>query len=265
MSRIDVALLLGRPPSEKSVLWDTVRRMSSRGLRVAGFLVHEPPTALPQAERYVLRSLSPAVLRVLCGRLEAARCINAPAATAVVRDKARTARLLEAAGLPVPHTDGVERWEQIVERWTAAPIVVKSRFGSRGEGVFICEGRTLPARPPFPGPYLVQERIVSDGVDRKLYVIGGRVAGVLRSFPAPTPEQKRGAPFDPHRGLVELARGVGRVLGLSAYGVDVLLAPTGPVIVDVNAMPGFKGVEGAAASLADVLSGGGREEVPCGS
>ncbi len=72
----------------------------------------------------------------------------------------------------------------------------------------------------------------------------GGVAGVLRRFPARSLQEKRGTPFEPDSGLAELARSVGRVLGLSVYGVDVLVGTNGPVVIDVNAMPGFKGWKG---------------------
>lgn len=265
MSRVDVALLLGRPPSPTSVLRETARLLLARGLNVASFVLDEPPTALPRAERYVLRSLPPGVLRELDGRLEAIRCVNTPTATGAVRDKARTARLLAAAGVPVPRTDSVDRWEQVLDRWGEGPVVVKSGFGSRGDGVLIPDGRPPPSRPPFHGPYVLQERIAAAGGDHKVYVIGERVAGVRRRFPARTLKEKWGIPFEPDRELAELARAVGRVLGLSVYGVDVLFGAAGPVVVDCNAVPGFKGVEGAATSLAEVLVSSRREAAPCAS
>src|SRR5439155_11492950 len=47
-----------------------------------------------------------------------------------------------------------------------------------------------------------------------------------------------------------LAVQVGEVFGLDLYGVDVLLGPDGPVIVDINDFPSFKQVPDAVARVA---------------
>ncbi|MGR7001931.1 hypothetical protein ACU686_34410 [Yinghuangia aomiensis] len=41
---------------------------------------------------------------------------------------------------------------------------------------------------------------------------------------------------------------------MSVYGVDLLAAPVGPVVVDVNAFPGFQGVTGAPEALAELAA-----------
>jgi glutathione synthase/RimK-type ligase-like ATP-grasp enzyme len=49
----------------------------------------------------------------------------------------------------------------------------------------------------------------------------------------------------------EIALRCGEAMGLSLYGLDVIESPDGPVVVDVNYFPGYKGVPGAAAAIAD--------------
>ena len=51
--------------------------------------------------------------------------------------------------------------------------------------------------------------------------------------------------------LVELARRCGRAFGLTLYGLDLIEGPDGPVIVDVNYFPGYRGVPGAAERVAE--------------
>ena len=75
--------------------------------------------------------------------------------------------------------------------------------------------------------------------------------GVQRTWPAPA--DRAGTPFTPGPALRDLARRAAAALGLVVGGVDVLMTPAGPVVVDVNAFPGFKGVPGAARCLADFL------------
>jgi ribosomal protein S6--L-glutamate ligase len=48
---------------------------------------------------------------------------------------------------------------------------------------------------------------------------------------------------------------VGREFELSLYGVDLLVTARGPVVVDVNAFPGYGGVPGASAALAAFAEG----------
>jgi len=129
---------------------------------------------------------------------------------------------------------------------------VKPYAGSRGVGVV--DGVSLPEREPFPGPFVVQERVDGDGLDRKLYVVGETVRGVLRAWPPRTLADKRGTAFVPSDDERQLALLTGRALGLELFGVDVLYGAAGPVVVDVNAFPGFKGVPDAASLLQHYLT-----------
>jgi len=111
--------------------------------------------------------------------------------------------------------------------------------------------RSWPADAPFPGPYLVQDRVAHDGWDRKVYVAGRACRGLLKPWPRRESAAQR--PFAPEPMLGDLALAVGRVLGLEIYGVDFVVGETGPLIVDVNGFPGFKGVPDAARLIGDYL------------
>lgn len=147
---------------------------------------------------------------------------------------------------------------------TSMSIVVKPYAGSRGAGVI--DADSLPENEPFPGPFVVQERVDGDGLDRKLYVVGATVRGVLRARPPRTLADKRGTAFVPSDDERELALLTGRALGLKRFGVDVLHGAAGPVVIDVNAFPGYKGVPDAASLLLHYLtSSAARREVACAS
>jgi len=49
------------------------------------------------------------------------------------------------------------------------------------------------------------------------------------------------------------ALAVGRALGLGQFGRDVIESDDGPVVVDVNYFPGYKGVPDAGAMIADYI------------
>jgi ribosomal protein S6--L-glutamate ligase len=55
--------------------------------------------------------------------------------------------------------------------------------------------------------------------------------------------------------LEEIARSCGRALGLGLYGLDLVEGPEGPVVVDVNTFPGYKGVPDVAPLIADYIEG----------
>lgn len=130
-------------------------------------------------------------------------------------------------------------------------IVVKALAGpGRGSQVLAGTADTLPAEAPFSGPYLVEPRLAADDIDRKLYIAGDAVRGLLKPSTLMHAHVTSGEAFRPDEELVELALEVGRVLGVHLFGADVLRTPDGPVVIDVNAFPGFRGVEGAPALVA---------------
>ena len=133
-------------------------------------------------------------------------------------------------------------------------MVAKAITGpGRGSQVVTGTGRTLPREAPFPGPYLVEERLPADGTDRKLYLAGRSVRGLLKPSTLDDSHTTSGTAFKPDRAQVDLAFRVQAALGVHLLGVDLLHTPAGPVVVDVNAFPGFRGVPDAAALVTEHL------------
>ena len=50
-----------------------------------------------------------------------------------------------------------------------------------------------------------------------------------------------------------IALQVGRVFGLQVYDVDFLMTEQGPVVIDVNSFPGYKGVPGIVRVVVDYI------------
>ena len=99
-------------------------------------------------------------------------------------------------------------------------------------------------------PAFAQRFHANDGVDRKIYAIGGRLYGVKKIFPRRTEDEKRGEPFVLSPELREIALRCGRAFGLDLYGVDVIESGGIPYVVDMCSIPGFKGVPDAPHLLA---------------
>jgi ribosomal protein S6--L-glutamate ligase len=143
---------------------------------------------------------------------------------------------------------GSEAAEQILG---GLPIIVKPVRGTSGRGIEIVSVPEDHARIGR-GPHFVQkfDRINDD--DLKVYVIGDHVSIVRRPFPARTLQDKLGTPYE-DRDVAAMALKIGQLFGLELYGIDVVETRSGPVVVDVNACPGFVGCEGAGRRLADYI------------
>ncbi|MGF1612393.1 MAG: RimK family alpha-L-glutamate ligase, partial [Gammaproteobacteria bacterium] len=173
--------------------------------------------------------------------------------TLAVNDRHGLQQRLETAGLPVPTGSLATTWAEALALAQGRAVVVKAVDGRLGRGarVVVVEAAAGPPEAPFPGPYLVQDRVTHDGWDRKVYVAGPAYRGLLKPWPRRGSADRR--PFAPEPMLGDLALAVGRVLGLEIYGVDFVVGGTGPLIVDVNVFPGFKGVPEAARLIVDHL------------
>lgn len=237
-----IALVVGQPPSPGSVVHDVCAAVQRAGVRVT-----VTPDVAVAADLLVVKDLDAAALHDVEAR--AVACLDRPLAVLRSLDKAAVVDRLARSGVPVPRTVVVDDWADVRAAAAAGPVVVKPRTGTQGEGVLLLDG---PAPvPPGRGPWLVQERIDGDRVDRKLYVVGGQVRGVLRTWPSPA--GRPGTPFVPDYALVALARAAADALQLSLCGVDLVVGADRAVVVDVNAFPGLKGVPGAGSAVAEHL------------
>lgn len=252
-----VALLLGKAPRPGTIVADVLVRLKGAGVACRVRLPHDEDVLVGEvsgADLVLHRGLSPGASRVL-PLLDAAGTdlCNPWSGTAALQDRATLHAALERAGLPTPRATTVTGWERVRELGAAQEVVVKAVAGAgRGRGVL---AGPLPQEPPMPGPYLVESRIPHDGVDRKLYVTGGHVHGLLKPSTLVHEHTTRGATFDVPDDLTELALATARAVGLHLLGVDVVLGPEGPVVVDVNAFPGYRDVPGAADEVAEHLLG----------
>ncbi|MEO8424503.1 MAG: hypothetical protein ABI595_11425 [Actinomycetota bacterium] len=262
MSPTRIGFLLGRDPGPYSVLPRILDRIRAAGVQASVQVLQTGAGLEPwlfDADLVVLRSLDLHGLALARGIEEAGvPCCNAVDATRLARDKAACLAALERAGVPVPISVGAESWRQVRASAAGRAVVIKSVHGSRGSGVLMAEAGALPRDPSFAGPYLVQDRIDHRGPDRKVYVVGDRMAGVLRRWPPAGLRDKQGAAFTPSDRERRIVAACGHTVGLELFGVDIVGSSSGPVVVDVNAFPGYKGVAGADAWLADHLLGKNR-------
>jgi hypothetical protein len=84
------------------------------------------------------------------------------------------------------------------------------------------------------------------------------VLGVRRIWPLRTYEDKLGEPFDVPSELRDIMLRAGRALGISLYGLDVVISQGKPYVVDINKFGSYMGVPNAPRLLADYLYDAGR-------
>ena len=142
---------------------------------------------------------------------------------------------------------------------------MKSRYSRRGDLVVkVHNVEEIQALAPqwSQEPVLLQEFAGGDGWDIKVWVIGQQVFAARRRTPLERPTTLEDFPLlagDVPNEWAQVALEIGRVFELRLYGVDLLMTAHGPLIVDVNAFPGFRGVHGASSALVALVEQLGRE------
>ena len=234
------------------------------GRRPESFL----PEEIDRADAVVVRGmpagrLEEVILRMdLLGRIEArgTPVVNAPRALEAAIDKYLSLARLAAAGIPVPRTIVAQDPEAIRAAWEALgrDAVVKPLFGSCGRGIERVADRdaldALVAAVAAEGTatYL-QEMIPHPGWDMRVLLAGDATFAMRRHNATDwRTNLARGATAtaaDPPPGWRDLARRAAAILGVEVAGVDLLPGPDGePTVLEVNAVPGWRGLEGVTGA-----------------
>jgi ribosomal protein S6--L-glutamate ligase len=254
-------------PSVSAVTAEVVARLrEDRGAAVDLLEPGQRPVELsdirPEYDLYVLKAKTTLTLAI-AGAVAAAGAavVNSFEACVLTRDKIASTAVLAAAGVPVPRSWTTGRPELLRSLLTDRPLWLKPQRGSQGAGVqrlassrdlegvgaLTCDAHGLPL------PLFAQREVPSGGRDLKVYVVGDQMWAISRPFPARTLEEKLGTPARIPPVVRDAALLAGRALGLELFGVDFLIAGDEFFAVDVNALPGYKGVPEAPAAIADYL------------
>jgi RimK family alpha-L-glutamate ligase len=247
----------------------------------SGFAAQSRDVALDACDVVVVRgiprgSLEQIVFRVdMLHALQAAgvRAINAALAIEHTIDKFLASALLAAAGVPTPRTVACERAEDALAAFDAlgGDAIVKPLFGSMGFGMARVEDRDVAQRvfralEIERAVYYLQETVPHDGVDVRALVVGERVVAAIERIGSgwranlARGAQARPVALDDDR--AEMCVRAARVLGADYAGVDLLRSADGrDYVLEVNGIPGWKGVETAtgvdvAAALVAHLEAG---------
>lgn len=203
------------------------------------------------------------------------------------RDKLRSMQLLAKAGVGIPKTvvarEAVDL-DDVLEQVGGAPVIIKVARGTHGNGVVLAETRKA-ARAVMQAFYvegvsfIVQEFVAeSAGVDIRAFVVNGKVvASMIRQsldddFRSNLHQGGEGLSVKLTLEERKTAQKAAKAMGLAVCGVDMMRSERGPLVLEVNASPGFaiekvtgRDVAGPVIDYAELVAKAGRRKDKVGA
>lgn len=175
------------------------------------------------------------------------------------RDKLRAAQILAKYDVDTPKTlvsRNTSDIDDLIEQ-IGLPVIIKLASGTHGNGVILADTRKA-AKSALQAFYLynedgtnilLQEFIKeSAGVDVRAFVVGGRVVASMKreslddDFRSNLHKGGTGTPIKLTNEEKKTAIKAAKAMGLHICGVDLMRSNKGPLVLEVNASPGF-GIE----------------------
>ena len=176
------------------------------------------------------------------------------------RDKLRSLQLLALAGVGIPMTvvsRNATDIDALLDKLGGTPVIIKLARGTHGNGVVLAETKKA-AKSVLQAFYLTNEDGTnvmlqefvkeSAGTDIRAFVVGGRVVASMKrqslddDFRSNLHKGGEGTiaklTVEERKMVIKAAK----AMGLNVAGVDVMRSNRGPLVLEVNASPGF-GIE----------------------
>ena len=176
------------------------------------------------------------------------------------RDKLRSMQLLAKAGVGIPKTvvsRNTTDIDDLLDQLGKTPVIIKLASGTHGNGVVLAETRKA-AKSVLQAFYLtnddgtnilLQEFVEeSAGTDIRAFVVGSRVVASMKrqslddDFRSNLHKGGEGIAIKLTEEERKMAIKAAKAMGLNVAGVDMMRSKRGPLVLEVNASPGF-GVE----------------------
>ncbi len=176
------------------------------------------------------------------------------------RDKLRSMQLLAKAGVAIPKTvfsRNTADIDDLIEKIGGTPVIIKLARGTHGNGVVLAETKKA-AKSTLQALYLhnedgtnilLQEFVEeSAGTDIRAFVVGSRVIASMKrqslddDFRSNLHKGGEGTSVKLTEEERKMAIKAAKAMGLNVAGVDLMRSKRGPLVLEVNASPGF-GVE----------------------
>jgi RimK family alpha-L-glutamate ligase len=199
--------------------------------------------------------------------------INPPLSIERAVNKYCSLNLLHERGLPVPRTAVTENPDEALKCFheLGGDIVLKPLFGSRGLGATRITDPDVAIRAFmtiafYHGILYLQEFVPHGGSDIRAFVVGDRVVAAMRRTSANWKTNVSvGAKPESVKLSTELERlavEASEIVGCKVAGVDLIEGPEGPVVIELNSQPGWKGLQSVTETcIADEIVSYVRSEV----
>lgn len=176
------------------------------------------------------------------------------------RDKLRSMQLLARSGVGIPKTvvsRNTTDIDVLLEQLGGMPVIIKLARGTHGNGVVLAETKKA-AKSVLQAFYLtnddgtnilLQEFVKeSAGTDIRAFVVGSRVVASMKrqslddDFRSNLHKGGEGKIVKLTEEERKMAIKAAKAMGLNIAGVDMMRSNRGPLVLEVNASPGF-GIE----------------------
>ena len=212
---------------------------------------------IPRIASYMTK-YGTAIVRQL--EMQGEYCLSRSLAITRARDKLRSTQLLAKYNIDIPKTV-VSRdsgdIDQLLDQLGGAPVIIKLASGTHGNGVVLAETKKA-AKSTLQAFYLTNEQGTnillqefikeSAGTDIRAFVVGAKVVASMKrqslddDFRSNLHNGGSGTPIKLTPEEEKVAIKAAKVMGLSIAGVDIMRSERGPLVLEVNASPGF-GIE----------------------
>jgi RimK family alpha-L-glutamate ligase len=154
----------------------------------------------------------------------------------------------------VPRTAVTENVEEamIAFQELGSDVVVKPIFGSRGIGATRVTDKEIASTVFrsirfYHGVIYLQEFIPHGFSDIRAFVVGGHVIAMMKrvadNWKTNYSQGARPEKAMPDNEIERLAVKSAKSIECKIAGVDILESPSGPIVVEVNSQPGWKGLQ----------------------
>ena len=176
------------------------------------------------------------------------------------RNKLRSMQLLAKYNIDIPKTvvsRNTTDIDELLNQLGEMPVIIKLASGTHGNGVVLAETKKA-AKSTLQAFYLTNDDGVnillqefvkeSAGTDIRAFVVGNKVVASMQrqslddDFRSNLHKGGLGTPIKLTPEEEKVAVKAAKVMGLSVAGVDIMRSSRGPLVLEVNASPGF-GIE----------------------
>lgn len=191
--------------------------------------------------------------------------VNHPKAIERCVDKFYSLMILKEGGLPVPRTVVTENIKEALRGFheLGEDVILKPLFGSRGVGstrIFDVDvaTRIFNSLRFHHCVFYLQEFIQHGDSDVRAFVVGNRVVAAMRrigdSWKTNVSQGAHPVEIQLDEELETLAINAAKVIDCKVAGVDILMSEKGPLIVEVNSQPGWRGLQSVTSvNIADCI------------